>query len=83
MNRRPSAACRRPDDCPAITRAQWQSEANWYAVNIVVRKNDLFRAIGEPCRAIAAASSLPPAPISLKKNRRQYRAMLEKLAESG
>ncbi len=68
-----------PTIAPVITREQWRSDTNWYAVNIVVRKEQLFQAIGE-LRAIGGSGVIvAPCAYIFEEEPAQYRAMLAKL----
>lgn len=70
-----------PTIAPVVTREQWQSDTNWYAVNIVVRKEQLFQAIGE-LRAIGGSGVIvAPCAYIFEEEPAQYRAMLAKLRE--
>jgi ATP phosphoribosyltransferase len=70
-----------PTVAPVVTREHWDSETNWYAVNIVVRKEQLFQAIGE-LRSIGGSGVIvAPCAYIFEEEPARYRAMLARLAE--
>lgn len=71
-----------PTVAPVITREHWDSDTNWYAVNIVVRKEQLFQAISE-LRSIGGSGVIvAPCAYIFEEEPARYRAMLTRLAEA-
>lgn len=69
-----------PTVSPVIAREHWQTGTNWFAVNIVVRKDQLFEAIAE-LRAIGGSGVIvAPCAYIFEEEPARYRAMLDALA---
>lgn len=70
-----------PTVSPVIAREHWQTGTNWFAVNIVVRKDQLFEAISE-LRAIGGSGVIvAPCAYIFEEEPARYRAMLDALGK--
>ena len=68
-----------PTVAPVVARAHLRAEGGWYAVNIVVRKERLFDAVGE-LRAIGGSGVVVvPCAYIFEEEPERYRAMTEQL----
>jgi ATP phosphoribosyltransferase len=68
-----------PTIAPVVARAHLRAEANWYAVNVVVRRERLFEAVGE-LRAIGGSGVVVvPCAYIFEEEPERYRAMLAAL----
>lgn len=71
-----------PTIAPVITREHWATDTRWYAVNIVVRKEQLFQAISE-LRSIGGSGVIvAPCAYIFEEEPARYQAMLARLAEN-
>lgn len=69
-----------PTVAPVIVRDNLRAETNWYAVNIIVRQDRLFEAVGE-LRAIGGSGVVVvPCAYIFEEEPVRYRAMLDALA---
>lgn len=69
-----------PTVAPVVVREHLRSETNWYAVNIIVRQERLFEAVGE-LRAIGGSGVVVvPCAYIFEEEPFRYRAMLDALA---
>lgn len=68
-----------PTIAPVVAREHLRAEANWYAVNVVVRRERLFEAVGE-LRAIGGSGVVVvPCAYIFEEEPERYRAMLAAL----
>jgi ATP phosphoribosyltransferase len=68
-----------PTVAPVVAREHLRAEGDWYAVNIVVRKERLFEAVGE-LRAIGGSGVVVvPCAYIFEEEPERYRAMVEEL----
>jgi ATP phosphoribosyltransferase len=68
-----------PTVAPVVARQHLRAEGEWYAVNIVVRKERLFEAVGE-LRAIGGSGVVVvPCAYIFEEEPERYRAMVEQL----
>lgn len=68
-----------PTVAPVVVREHLRAEGAWYAVNIVVRKEQLFEAVGE-LRAIGGSGVVVvPCAYIFEEEPERYRAMAEQL----
>ena len=70
-----------PTIAPVVPRDDMQAEAGWFAVNIIVRRERLFEAVGE-LRAIGGSGVVVvPCAYIFEEEPARYRAMLDALNE--
>lgn len=70
-----------PTIAPVIAREHLRGDTNWYAINIIVRQEKLFEAVGE-IRAIGGSGVVVvPCAYIFEEEPVRYRAMLDALAD--
>ena len=65
-----------PTISPVVAHDQLQNGGGWYAVNIIVRKNDLFQAVSELRSIGGSGVVVTPCAYIFEEEPARYRAML-------
>ena len=70
-----------PTIAPVVARENLRNGTNWYAINIIVQKDQLFEAVAE-LRSIGGSGVIvTPCAYIFEEEPARYRAMLEALAD--